>query len=133
MCFQIHDYEINDLTKNKTVAFKNATSEIEQEIERKNTNSSENKTIGKISLKNVPIDELLGTFDDNKTVLQNLFEERRNKLDRFNYGNGFDFLTVLPRVLDEEQKKMMYQQICTAFMENFEKYIGNPLVSKEAI
>lgn len=113
--------------KNKSKAFKIAIKEIEEEIEKEIANFS---SIEKITLKEVSVDEILATFDGNKMALQNVFDHRRNTLDRFNYGcKDFDFLTVLERTLVEDQKTKMYKQICVAFMGSVEKYIQNPIVS----
>lgn len=77
----------------------------------------------KISLKEVAVDDLLATFDDTKMALKSLFDKYREQLDRFNYGNEFDFLTVLSRTLSEDQKTKMYTQICMDFTGSFEQYI----------
>lgn len=83
----------------------------------------------KITLKNVAIDELLATFYQHKTTLQTIFDQRRSKQDRFNYGNGLDFLTILSRLVTPEQQAPMYKCICRAFVTNQRKYLENPTVS----
>lgn len=108
--------------------FKNAIEEIEREIQENNFFTQ------KITLKEVPTDDLLATFNNSKMTLQNLFNQRRVKLDRFNYGiEEYDFLTVLERIVGEEQKTKMFQQICTAFTGNFGRYIQNPMVSEKIV
>lgn len=105
--------------KNKTPLFIEAIKEIEEDIAHS----------GKITLKDVAVDGLLATFNDSKTVLQDLFDKRRGKLDRFNYGNGLDFLTILSRTVSEDQKTKMYRHLCTCLTGSFEWYIQNANVS----
>lgn len=69
----------------------------------------------KITLKARSIDYLLKTFDDNEADLRILFDERRRRLDRFNHGNGYDFLTVLSRIATSEQQQQMYCRMTDAF------------------
>lgn len=117
--------------KNKSKAFKIAIKEIEEEIEKEIANFS---SFEKITLKEVSVDEILATFEGNKMALQNVFDHRRNTLDRFNYGcKDFDFLTVLECTLVEDQKTKMYKRICVAFMGSVEKYIQNPIVSLKKV
>lgn len=65
----------------------------------------------KITLKAIPIDDLLSTFEDNEAELRRVFDGRRGQLDRFNYGNGYDFLRVLSRIATSEQQQKMYCKI----------------------
>lgn len=69
----------------------------------------------KISLQAVPTDLILDTFDEHEADLRTLFDERRTQLDRFNYGNGYDFLTVLSRIATSEQQQKMYCRMADAF------------------
>lgn len=46
---------------------------------------------GPITIKDIPLDELLATFQDHEKKLLDIFNQRRNRLDHFNNGNGFDY------------------------------------------
>lgn len=120
--------------KNKTATFKKAIEEINYEYSSMTKNmdlqTNEQNTRKKITLTDIPVAELLATFDSNKIKLEIIFNYHRSKLDRFIRGNGYDFLTVLSRIVTSEQQQAMYVKICNIFMKNFEKYIQNPIVSK---
>lgn len=100
--------------------------EIEEAIGKVNDTKKDER---KITLKDEPISDLLLTFDDNKMSLQSIFDQRKNQLYRHNYGNGYDFLTVLSRTLTSDQQKEMYWRLCAAFVGDSRKYIQNPMVS----
>lgn len=68
-----------------------------------------------ITVKTMDVKDLLRTFEENEATLRSIFNERRTKLDRFNYGMGYDFLTVLSRIATPEQQKKMFSCICEAF------------------
>lgn len=115
-CDNIYDYSQNKIkfdTKNKSKNFKNAVREADEAILKQNqplvdspTSSGSKSEIGavmlippsssikKISLKTIVINDLLKTFDENKAALQAIFNERRTNPDRFNRGNGMDYLTI---------------------------------------
>lgn len=125
--------------RNKTVIFRKSLEQIEEAI-AKDCNSNlpmtidkpatdEPNTTKKTTLKDETVADLLATFENNKTHLQNLFDHHRGNLDRFNFGNGYDFLTVLSRLVTSEQQKDLYMHLCNAFVGNFQKYIQNPTVS----
>lgn len=102
--------------KNKSKIFKLAIQQIELAI---------NSPLGPITLKGVPIGELLSTFREHEKWLRAIFMERRNKMDHLNKGNGYDFITVLYRVLEGNDQKRMYECIRDCFAEN---YYDNPNV-----
>lgn len=134
MSDDISDYVQNKgnfAQKNKTSKFQTAVQEADDAIKEQTAHSSmmELQTVKKITLKNVAIDELLATFYQHKTTLQTIFDQRRSKQDRFNYGNGLDFLTILSRLVTPEQQAPMYKCICRAFVTNQRKYLENPTVS----
>lgn len=108
--------------------FKNAIKEIDELVKKENESKREQNT-EKITLKDMTIAELLATFDENQIELQDLFDRRRGILDRLNYGNGYDFLTVLSRTLTSEQQQQMFGRIGTVFTGDFKKYIQNPKVN----
>lgn len=92
-------------------------------INQNDTVASISSPILKVTLKQMTIDDLLKTFKDNEENLRLIFDERRRKLDRFNYGNGYDFLTVLSRIATSEQQKQMWSYISDAFAGK--NYIDN--------
>lgn len=67
-----------------------------------------------ITVKTMDVNDLLKTFEEHEAALRS-FDERRTKLDRFNYGMGYDFLTVLSRIATPEQQKNMFSYMCEAF------------------
>lgn len=72
----------------------------------------------------MPIFDLLETFKENEENLRAIFDERCGKLDRFNYGNGYDFLTVLDRIATSEQQKEMWRHISDTFVgKNYIEYL----------
>lgn len=128
---QISDYlegKQRFAAKNKTVSFQKAIEEIEQAIREQEVEKTLTHVFDQLNdeltLKNVPIDDIMNTFTDNKPLLQSIFEQRRFKLDRFNVGNGYDYLTVLWRVVTSEQQKTMYSTILSAFIVDVENYGG---------
>lgn len=110
-------------SKNHQKSFKLAIQEIESEIQGQNIS---------ITIKDIPQDELLATFQDHKKKLLDIFNQRRNRLDHFNIGNGFDYLTVLYQTVTSEQQQQMYGRIRDVFGQNkkFTKnYYDKPIVS----
>lgn len=79
----------------------------------------------KITLKSMDVKDLLKTFEENEAALRSIFNERRTNLDRFNYGIGYDFLTVLSRIVTPEQQKQMFSFMCEALAG--EKYYDRPI------
>lgn len=112
--------------KNKTYIFKRAIEEIDEAITHNRT--AEIAIEQKIDLKNMPINELLATYTEHETVLRANFNQRRHDIDRFIYGNGYDFLTILARTLTSSQQQAMYSEICTKFMGDIKKYLQNQKV-----
>lgn len=112
-------------TKNKTSKFKQAIKEIESDIQERNNVDSNETFTGPITLKDVPIDELIATFKDHEEKLRVIFSERRQKSDHLNRGNGFDYLTVLWRTVEIEQQQHMYKYVRDDFTNN---YFENPNV-----
>lgn len=102
-------------TKNNTKSFKNALREIEEELRQ-------NKIEHKITLKDVAVDELLTTFNENQTILQDLFNRLRSTMNHQIHGNGYDFLEVLSHTLTQAQQQAMYNHMVTFFMGSFKKY-----------
>lgn len=107
--------------KNKTASFQLAIKEIEEEISR--------ETSEEITLKLMPTDEILSTFDEHFQLLTNIFESRSKLLDRFNVGNGLDYLTILHRTLTQNQQQQMYVQIMRTFSTSEREYFRNPKVN----
>lgn len=100
--------------------------EIEQAINQQKSEMIESEQL--MTLKEEPISQILCTFDQNKKMLEDIFNLRRHNLDKFNIGNGMDYLTILWRTVTSEQQKAMYWRMIDAFMEDRGKYIGNPMV-----
>lgn len=71
------------------------------------------------------VKDLLKTFDENEATLRFIFNERRTKLDRFNYGMGYDFLTISSRLATPEQQKEMFSHACEALAGK--NYYQNPI------
>lgn len=124
----IYDYMQNKdkfCSKNKTKKFRDAIEEANQAISKVQKQSNEKKEadtvasntsqLHKVTLKSMDIDDLLKTFESNERNLRILFDERRYKLDRFNYGQDYDFLTVLSRIATPEQQKKMWGHISDEF------------------
>lgn len=116
--------------KNTRITFKNAIHEADLAItpNQENLSTISSNSMTKITLKNMEIGTLLATFSENQAMLESLFEDRRYKLDRLNSGNGYNFLTVLSRMVTSKQQTEMYQRIRDSFVKDTEKYIGNPMV-----
>lgn len=118
-----HKFSCKNKSKRFLAAIQQADEAIEHKIQQQNSNvpisieGGSSTNVSKISLKTLTLDELLETFDDNKAYLRGLFDERRRKLDRFNYGNGYDFLTVLSRIATSEQQQKMYCHMTDVFAE----------------
>lgn len=115
--------------KNNTAIFKKAVKEIEEAIEEEKENLNAKSIEEKMTLKNVSSEILITSYDEHETVLRTIFEQRRQQLDRFNYGNGYDFLTVLSRILTSEQQQLLFLEICGKIMGNAMEYMQNPIVS----
>lgn len=77
----------------------------------------------------MPINSILYTYDENIQLLKSIYESKANVPDRFNKGNGLDYLTILFRVVTSEQQQQMYTKILQQFVKDERKYIGNPTVS----
>lgn len=107
-------------TKNRTKNFRKAIYEIENEI------NDEKK---EITLKNIAINVILNTFEENIPLLKSIYKSRANIPNRFNNGNGLDYLTILHRTVTSEQQQQMYLKIIQYFAEDERKYIENPTVS----
>lgn len=71
------------------------------------------------------VSELLKTLEEHEAALRCIFNERRHKLDRFNYGMGYDFLTILSRIATSKQQKEMYSFMCDALVDK--KYFERPI------
>lgn len=128
----IYDYLENKekfCVKNNTPIFKKAVKEIEGVLEEENLKEISNAIEEKITLKNVAHEVLVSSYGEHETVLRTIFDQRRHQLDRFNYGNDYDYLTVLSRTLTSEQQQVMFLEICANFMGNAVKYMQNPIVS----
>lgn len=98
----INDYsEFKDRfrNKNKTSCFQKAVEEIEEALR---------PFINKLCLKEMSIDTILCTWEENSSMLKALYESRANTLDILNRGNGMDYLTILHRILTSEQQQQMY-------------------------
>lgn len=111
---------------------KNTTKPFTRAIEEaKSAMSAESKDVlpKAITLKTESIQQILDSFDENRCLLERLFNERKHKLNRFNNGNGYDYLTVLWRVVSTEQQTSMNKRIFEYFIEDKEEYIQNPKVS----
>lgn len=87
------------------------------------------KTKNEITLKNMAINTILGTFDENFVLIKSIFESRANVPNRFNEGNGLDYLTILYRAVTMEQQQQMYLRIVQQFAKDEQKYFDNPIVS----
>lgn len=111
--------------RNKRPTFKLGLREIESEIRQQIdlTLSEENDVA--VSLKDVPISDIIAQFDQSKQMLQEIFDERHLKGDHLNKGNGFDYCTVLARVVTPEQQHEMMRCLNNAFTP---QYFRNPKV-----
>lgn len=105
--------------KNKRRTFKDAIKEIEIDMNLPK----------EISLKNIAIDPILETFEENVHALKSIYDARANILNRLNEGS--DYLTILHRTLTSEQQQKMYTRIRNEFAKDERKYIENPTVSSE--
>lgn len=110
--------------KNKTKSFRRAIEEIEEAI------NIEKKTI-RITLKNIPIEDIISTFTEHFALMENIFTSRSKVLDRFNSGYGLDYcsITILYLILTPEQQQHMFLRIVQAFTRSESEYIQNPIVS----
>lgn len=77
----------------------------------------------------MPIEDIVATFDEHIPLLESLYTSRSTVLDRFNNGNGLDYLTILYQTLTPEQQKM-FLRIVNKFTKNEKEYIQNPIVSQ---
>lgn len=111
--------------KNKTASFQIAIKEIEEEISR--------GTSEEITLKLLSTDQILSTFDEHFQLLKNVFKSRAKVLDRFNVGNGLDYLTILHRTLTQEQQHQMYIRIIRTFPKDEKSYMQNQVVNTSEI
>lgn len=131
-------------SKNKSKQFKEAIEEANEAVlkatqpqldiqtkngvndeEAKKSDEDDTATICKMTLKTVNVNELLSTFDENEPALRSIFNERRMKLDRLNYGMGYDFLNILYRIATTEQQKELYPHMCEAIAGK--NYFVNPM------
>lgn len=71
------------------------------------------------------IDEIIKTFNDNKEMLKSIFKERCGRLDKFNDGYGYDYITVLFRTVKPDQQRAMYTRIFEEFIPDANVYAGN--------
>lgn len=106
------------ISKNKSKKFKLAIEEIELAINEQNNDEP-------ITLKNIPMSELISTFCDHEENLRSIFNERRQMSDHLNRGNGYDHVTILWRTLEDEQQKNLFRFMRDSFVEN---YYQNPIV-----
>lgn len=109
------------LNKNHTKSFQRAIKEIENELYH--------QTNDEITLKNVSMNSILKTFDENIALLKPIFESRVNVPNRFNVGNGMDYLTILYRTVTSEQQQQMYIKIVQQFTKDERKYFDSPTVN----
>lgn len=115
--------------KNKTKIFKQALDEAKSEMSVESRNSVDATPLNTITLKNETIQQILHSFDENKHFLESIFNDRKATLNRFNVGNGYDFLTILWRVVSTEQQQAMYSHILNYFTHDEREYIQDPKVS----
>lgn len=133
------EYKDQLVQKNSTTSFRKAVNEIEEEIRnhvpRNVVNEIEEETQNqmphKMTLKDVPINEIIATFDEGIPLLESLYTAHANiTMDRLIHrGNGLDYLTILYRTVTQQQQQRMYLQILTKFTINQKKYFENPNVS----
>lgn len=77
----------------------------------------------KISLQTMAIDDLLKTYDDHKTMLQLIFNEKRTILNSQIYNAEYDFLLVVSRLATSEQHQNMYTHMTDKLAgENYFEY-----------
>lgn len=100
-------------TRNRTKSFRSAIKEIEDEIDNRKNG---------ITLKEMTIEWILSTFDENIPLLKPIFESRLNILNRFNVGNGLDYLTILHRTVTPVQQQKMYLKMIQRFFKDEQKY-----------
>lgn len=81
-----------------------------------------------ISLKNVSVNDIILTLDENQQMLQNIFDASRTQCDRF-IRSSLDYLTILYQTVTEEQKKAMYKCIIDSFVKEKNEYIHHLSVS----
>lgn len=130
------EYRDQLVQKNKTASFRKAVDEIEEEIRIQVPRNAVNGTSSiemphKITLKDMPINAILATFDEGIALLQSLYTAHANKtMDHLIHrGNGLDYLTILYRTVTQQQQQQMYLRILTEFANNQKKYFENPKVS----
>lgn len=142
--FDYVQYKIEFSLKNSTKKFHDAIQQANEAVSKQNeqlVNSpmqscSKNEAgavasilspsdVKKITLKTIAINDLLKTFDDTKPALRAIFDERRKILDRFNCGNGYDYLTVLYRIATPTQQQQMYWYICKFVLDDIVARMAN--------
>lgn len=117
--------------KNITKVFAKAMDEIKAAIHaEKATDLGIASQPNQITLKAMPIAHILNSFDENKNLFESIFNERKSLHNRFNNGYGYDYLTVLWRLLSSEQQQAMYCRISKHFIPNEREYLQNPKVSE---
>lgn len=104
---------------NEVVSKSNTTKQLDSKNDDRITN------ICKITVKTMEVSDLLNTFKENEAALRSIFNERRIKLDRFNYGMGYDFLRILSRLATSDQQKEMFSFMCQALAG--ENYYERPI------
>lgn len=82
-----------------------------------------------ITLKNMAIKDIVETFDENIPFLKAIFETRAHIPNRFNIGNGLDYLTILYHTVAPAQQQEMYTKIVQQFVKDEEKYLHDLRVS----
>lgn len=105
--------------KNQSKSFKLAIKEIEFET---------NKKKDKITLKDMPIDSILNTFNENFSALKEIYKSRVNIPNRFNIG-PLDYLSILYRAVTMEQQHNMYDKMIEKFIKDEETYTNNRTVN----
>lgn len=125
------------VSRNKSKKFQEAIEEADQEVVKQQStlmqtksavndeetkNGAENNTPSnsRITIKTMDSNNLLATFKDHEKHLRSIFDARRGQLDRFNYGMGYDFLTVLYRTATPEQQKKMFSHMCEAIIGKYD-------------
>lgn len=119
--------------KNGTLTFQTAIKEIEKAISDKEKTQSRIQPEYKlgsfpVTIKNWKICDIINTFDENKEQLECIFNQRKFQFDRFNEGNGYDYLTVLWRIITPVQQQSMYCRILENCVQNRKEYLQNPRV-----
>lgn len=115
------EYKERFVHKNKTIHFRNAITEIENEMSLESSNP--------LTLKNYSTDDIVATFDENVSLIKCLYDSHLNTLDRLIDGNGMDYLTVLFRIVTTAQQHKMHSRILQNFTKSEKAYMENPNVS----